>query len=491
MFLLHLRLVALVVVTAVWGLGLHCLSKFTIAPFLLSRPLYAQQAAATPTGVITATITTTATVAQPTPTATATTRWVTPTPPAADLFAAATLSIRMTADATTTGTATPLPANWKVASVRVLPYVPTPENQATVEMLALEATARAVTTGEPAGVVYWTATPRPPATATATPTTPPTIVTATFTPVDVLAAATWSAQATMAATTTGTATALPKFVLLATNTPKPVVVTSTATPENAATAQIMALQETAIAFTTGVPEPGRYVTATPTDLPPAPTARPVNTATPIFLALTDLTATATPGATPPFPAFLVGKLLFLADNDGRRGAEAYLMNPDGSDVALLTSLEFYNRAQAREAYSADRRYHTFVQSSGSGQKQIVYRDTLYGSEQSLTRFGAGNAWDPRWSPTADMIVFVANESRNDELWLVRKGEWPAVQLTDNEWAWDKHPTWSPDGAQIVFMSNRSGSQQLWLMNADGGNQRQLTNFAFEVWDPVWVKYTDQ
>ncbi len=22
------------------------------------------------------------------------------------------------------------------------------------------------------------------------------------------------------------------------------------------------------------------------------------------------------------------------------------------------------------------------------------------------------------------------------------------------------------------------------------NQRQLTNFAFEVWDPVWVKYTD-
>jgi TolB protein len=97
----------------------------------------------------------------------------------------------------------------------------------------------------------------------------------------------------------------------------------------------------------------------------------------------------------------------------------------------------------------------------------------------------------RWSPTADVIVFVVNESRNDELWLVRKGEWPAVQLTKNEWAWDKHPSWSPDGSQIVFMSNHSGSQQLWLMDADGGNQRQLTNFAFEVWDPVWVKYTDQ
>jgi len=70
-------------------------------------------------------------------------------------------------------------------------------------------------------------------------------------------------------------------------------------------------------------------------------------------------------------------------------------------------------------------------------------------------------------------------------------EWPAVQLTANDWPWDKHPSWSPDGAPIVLLSNRSGSQQLWLMDVDGSNQRQLTNFAFAVWDPVWVKYTDQ
>jgi Tol biopolymer transport system component len=45
--------------------------------------------------------------------------------------------------------------------------------------------------------------------------------------------------------------------------------------------------------------------------------------------------------------------------------------------------------------------------------------------------------------------------------------------------------------QIALRSNRSDSRQLWLMNADGGNQRQLTTFAFEVWDPVWVKGSDQ
>jgi hypothetical protein len=28
------------------------------------------------------------------------------------------------------------------------------------------------------------------------------------------------------------------------------------------------------------------------------------------------------------------------------------------------------------------------------------------------------------------------------------------------------------------------------MDASGQNQRQITNFDFETWDPVWVKYAD-
>ncbi len=439
--------------------------------------------------------------APPTPTATWTAVWVTPTPAAIDLFAAATLSAEMTADATTTGTATPLPINWKVAGVRVLPYVPEPENQATVEALAVEATARAFTTGEPAGVVYWTATPRPTNTTAATPTATntPIVVTATATPADVLIAATLAAQATLDATTTGTATPLSKNVVLATNTPRPIIITSTATPENAATAAVMIAQETAIAFTTGTPDPARYITATPTNtstpvaVAAAATTRPTNTATPIFIALDALTATPTPNVTPGFPDSLVGKIFFLADMDGRGGPEAYVMEPDGSNVVRLTSTEFYQRAAARDAASADLRYTAFVRKemSGSRERQIFAQDAFYNSEAQLTYFGAGIAWDPAWSPTAERVAFVSNESGNDEIWVANKDEWPATQLTKNEWAWDKHPSWSPDGAQIVFMSNRNGSQQIWIMQADGSEQRQLTDFAFTAWDPVWVKYTDQ
>ncbi len=437
----------------------------------------------------------------PTPTATWTAVWVTPTPAAPDLFAAATLSIQMTTDATTTGTATPLPVNWKVAGVRVLPYVPEPENQATVDALAAEATARALTTGEPVGVIYWTATPRPTNTTAATPTATntPIVVTATATPADVLIAATLAAQATLDATTTGTATPLPMGLVLATNTPRPTIVTSTATPENAATAAVMIARETAIAFTTGTPDPARYITATPTNtstpvaVAAAATARPTNTATPIFIALDALTATPTPNVTPSFPDSLVGKIFFLADMDGRGGPEAYVMEPDGTQVVRLTSMEFYQRAAERDAASADLRYAAFVRKeiSGSRERQIFARDSFYNSEAQLTYFGAGIAWDPAWSPTAERVAFVSNESGNDEIWVANKGEWPANQLTKNEWAWDKHPSWSPDGAQLVFMSNRNGSRQIWLMQADGSDQRQLTAFAFEAWDPVWVKYTDQ
>ena len=496
---------------------------------LLASHVYAQHALQAATAEVTATVSiavsTTMTVSEtiivtptatatpiptnttpPTPTATWTAIWVTPTPAAADLFAAATLSAQMTVDATTTGTATPLPVNWKVAVVRVLPYVPEPENQATADALAAEATARAITTGEPAGVIYWTATPRPTNTpvATVTPTYTPIVITATATPENVLIAATLAAQATVDATTTGTATPLPKGVVLATNTPKPVIVTNTATPENAATAAVMIAQETAIAFTTGTPNPERYITATPTNttvpvavVRPANTAaattRPTNTATPLFIALDALTATPTPNATPLFPANFVGKIFFLADMDGRSGPEAYVMEPDGSNVVRLTGMEFYQRAAKRDAASADLRYAAFVRKemSGSRERQIFANDTFYNSEDQLTYFGAGIAWDPAWSPTAERVAFVSNESGNDEIWVANKGEWPATQLTNNEWAWDKHPSWSPDGAQIVFMSNRNGNQQIWLMQGDGIDQRQLSNFAFEAWDPIWVKYTDQ
>jgi Tol biopolymer transport system component len=122
--------------------------------------------------------------------------------------------------------------------------------------------------------------------------------------------------------------------------------------------------------------------------------------------------------------------------------------------------------------------------------QLFYDDSLYASTQhQLTYFGAGVAWAPAWSPRGETVAFVSSESGNDEIWVANTNQWPATQLTKNKWEWDHHPSYSPDGSQIVFSSNRvTGRRQLWIMSASGENQAQLTNFTFEAWNPVWVKY---
>ena len=40
-------------------------------------------------------------------------------------------------------------------------------------------------------------------------------------------------------------------------------------------------------------------------------------------------------------------------------------------------------------------------------------------------------------------------------------------------------------AQIVFTSERDGHRQIYVMDADGNNQRNLSNNLFHSWDPSW------
>lgn len=92
----------------------------------------------------------------------------------------------------------------------------------------------------------------------------------------------------------------------------------------------------------------------------------------------------------------------------------------------------------------------------------------------------------------EKIVFSSQMFGNDEIWSMNADGSNQRQLTDNP-ADDTAPIVSPDGKFIFFASNRTGVAHLWRMNADGSNPLQITQleggFPLRISpDGRWVYY---
>ncbi|MDZ4774616.1 MAG: hypothetical protein SGI72_15925, partial [Planctomycetota bacterium] len=97
-------------------------------------------------------------------------------------------------------------------------------------------------------------------------------------------------------------------------------------------------------------------------------------------------------------------------------------------------------------------------------------------------FRATGVGAPALSPDGTKMVFTLKRqdleagTSKSEIWLANIDGSSARALTSSKKA-DASPTFAPDGKTIVFTSNRSGTAQLWTMPIDGGEARQLTDFA--------------
>ena len=82
------------------------------------------------------------------------------------------------------------------------------------------------------------------------------------------------------------------------------------------------------------------------------------------------------------------------------------------------------------------------------------------------------------------IVFHSDRDGNNEIYVMNADGENQRRLTNSE-ASDDQPTWSPSGQKIAFVSRRDGNFEIYVMRAIGGKQTRLTDNSATDSHPAW------
>ncbi len=84
---------------------------------------------------------------------------------------------------------------------------------------------------------------------------------------------------------------------------------------------------------------------------------------------------------------------------------------------------------------------------------------------------------PSWSPVENKIAFWSGiENQYGQIWVINSDGTGSKQLTEDcSHRNSDDPSWSPDGKKILFSTARGGRPELWVMDADGGNEKKVSD----------------
>jgi TolB protein len=164
-----------------------------------------------------------------------------------------------------------------------------------------------------------------------------------------------------------------------------------------------------------------------------------------------------------------------------------VMNADGSNVDVLTPKEHNTIHPNWSADSKQVMYCTNddVAPPKKNEAQINVVD-LAMKKITPVIIGGINTYGS-WSPDMKQIAFrkIIGEE-NSEVFVANADGSNERNLTNNPF-FDGWPAWSPDGKKIAFASNRrSHGYQIFVMDADGGNRRLITNTEGRGTAPRWA-----
>lgn len=210
-----------------------------------------------------------------------------------------------------------------------------------------------------------------------------------------------------------------------------------------------------------------------------------------------------------------GNLVYISRASG--SSDIWTMDQEGKSQQQLTTAE--TRAEIYPAVSPDGRYIVFV-STRTGNSNIYRLDVKTGDQLQLTK-GASEEF-PVVSADGKWIIYTSTASSRFTLWRVpidggepsqltdKLSQWPVVspdgqqiacwyrQESNSPWKIAIIPIhggqpekflelpsadpvfpvrWIPDGNAISFVSTRAGISNIWAQSMEGGEPRQLTQFA--------------
>ncbi|MEO7684501.1 MAG: protein kinase [Gemmatimonadaceae bacterium] len=125
----------------------------------------------------------------------------------------------------------------------------------------------------------------------------------------------------------------------------------------------------------------------------------------------------------------------------------------------------------------------------------AWNDVMAPVEHAFAASPAAAAALPAAGAKNPELVFVSDrdgpdpvgDRGNHEIYVMNADGSNERRLT-NEKSVDFQPAFSPDGRQIAFASQRNGGHDIFVMNADGSQQRRVTNFGalgLQAMSPTW------
>lgn len=213
------------------------------------------------------------------------------------------------------------------------------------------------------------------------------------------------------------------------------------------------------------------------------------------------------------------RLIFQSTRDGRTCDQQYVMKSDGSQLRRVsngagkTTCGYFMKGDRRILFaSSDAEQRECPPRPDPSKGYVwgldpfdIYTARPDGSQRRrLTRFGVYTA-EGVVSPDGRRIVFTSLKDGDLDVYVMNVDGSGLRQLT-HQVGYDGGPWWSPDGKQIVYRAYhpttpdelkaytdllaqrlvRPNKMDLWLMDADGSNQRQITNLGAASFGPSWT-----